>query len=127
MSHYYPSLRDFSTNNVNLEPYEDGEYTNVIVDINTALHSVGYCYINIFMDSSGLVFAKDSSGNDINRRLIKRTDYRYPYYDLSGVLVDGHLDMYFEDGDFIHNDDMNSSEYWYTIDGVEPVVIKQFT
>lgn len=119
--------REFYTNDVSLNKYENGEYDNLMNDMNTALHSLGYSEINIYSDASGTVFVNDSSGNPITNRLIVTTTYTYPYIDLSGNFVFGYFTVLFDDKSTFSNPDSNNEAYWYSIYGMDPLVIKQFT
>jgi hypothetical protein len=119
--------RDFYTNDVSLNKYENGEYDNLITDMNTALHTLGYAEINIYSDASGTVFVNDSNGNPITNRLIVTTTYTYPYLDLSGDFVFGYFTILFDDNATVSNPDSNHLAYWYSIYGMDPIVIKQLS
>jgi hypothetical protein len=124
--HDHIGTRDMSGSEV---PYlTDGEYQFIIDDINYALHHGHPFRISIFTDASGNILAKDSNGNDINDRLIVTTIYTYPYTDFhTNTLIDGNFKVIFDDGSYLENVDAHNQEFWYTVIGVEPVVIKQFT
>ena len=127
--YYLFGMRDsFNTSGANVEPYENGEFTQFIADINVAIRSIGFCTINVYMDPSGTNFALDSSGNPISNRLIKQTSYTYPYIDLSGNPVDGSMLITFDDGSFFLYSDTDTTEnaYWYSIGGPNPIIY-QFT
>lgn len=125
--YYLFGMRDsFTTSGPNLDPFVNGEYTQLTIDMNAALHSVGFCTINIFMDASATIFALDSNGNPISNRLIKQTSYTYPYIDSSGNPIDGQFTITFDDGSFYTNNDMKNSTYWYSIGGPNPIIY-QFT
>ena len=120
--------REFSTNSdVSLNKYDNGEYDNLITDMNTALHTLGYAEINIYSDASGTVFVNDSNGNPITNRLIVTTTYTYPYLDLSGDFVFGYFTILFDDNSTFSNPDSNHLAYWYSIYGMDPIVIKQLS
>jgi hypothetical protein len=119
--------REFFTNDVSLNKYDDGEYDNLINDMNTALHTLGYAELNIYTDASGTIFANDSNGNPITNRLIVTTSYTYPYLDLSGNFVFGYFTVVFDDKSTFSNTDDNNLAYWYSIYGMDPLTIKQFT
>jgi len=119
--------RDFYTNDVSLNKYDNGEYDNLITDMNSALHTLVYAKINIYSDASGTVFVNDSIGNPITNRLIVTTTYTYPYLDLSGDFVFGYFTVVFDDKSTFSNPDSNNLTYWYSIYGMDPLVIKQFT
>ena len=108
----------FTTNDVTLPQLIDGEYTRVLNDSNTVLHSVGYIKMSLYTDASGTVFAQDSSGNPIDNKLVTTTLYTYPYTDICGNLWDGYLTTYFSDGTYFGNNDTNDSAYWYTFEGL---------
>ena len=120
--------RDFYTNSdVSLNKYDNGEYDNLITDMNSALHSLGYAEINIYSDASGTVFVNDSNGNPIANRLIVSTTYTYPYLDLSDNFVFGYFTILFDDNSTFSNPDSNHLAYWYSIYGMDPIVIKQLS
>lgn len=119
--------RDFYTNDVSLNKFDNGEYDNLITDMNAALHTLGYAEINIYSDASGTVFVNDSIGNPITNRLIVTTTYTYPYVDLSGDFVFGYFTVLFDDNTTFSNPDSNHLAYWYSIYGMDPVVIKQLS
>jgi len=129
---YYDLLRDLSSNvdvsgNINIPQLTDGEYPQVMLDINTAVR-VGYIIINIYIDPSGNTFAQDSSGNNINNRIVVTSEYVYPYFDINNVLHDGYFTVTFDDGSTFGNEDQNDSAFWYMINGVDnPLIIKQYT
>jgi hypothetical protein len=110
-------------------PYLDsGHYSLIIDDINTTLGEGNPFRINIYTDAAGTVFAKDSNSNDINDRLVITTIYTYAYVDnLNHVFVIGNFKVIFDDGSYIQNDDAHEDIYWYSVVGVTPIVIKQFT
>jgi hypothetical protein len=110
-------------------PYlTNGQYELIIDDINTTLIEGNPFRINIYTDASGTVFAKDSNSNDINDRLVITTIYTYAYVDnMNHMLVDGNFKVIFDDGSYIQNDDVHEDIYWYSVVGVTPIVIKQFT
>lgn len=116
-----------TTNDINLVPLVNGEYLNITTDENTALHTLGYIRLSLYMDGSGNTVALDSNGNPISSRLVTDTVYTYPYTDISGnVNIDGYLTLYFDDGSFFGNNDVNNSAFWYMIEGVS-TEYKQFT
>ena len=116
-----------STNNENVAEYTDGEFVAVTADINTALHTLGYLRINIYNDISGTSFAIDSSGNDINNRVIASIRYIYPTTDESGNAVDGILRITFDDGSSLDSEDWNNTQYAYVMSGLESAGLKYFT
>lgn len=113
-----PTSTTTTTNEVTLPPLLDGEYAQVIPDSNTVLHTVGYIRMSIYIDASGTTFAQDSSGNDINNKLVSSTIYTYAYTDLSGSNWDGYFLTYFDDGTTFGNNDTNNGAYWYTMEGL---------
>ena len=116
-----------STNDVTVDPLTNGQYSEITMDINTALHTLGYLRINIYTDLSGTTFAKDSYGNDINDRVIASTRYSYPTTDISGDYIDGHITVIFDDGSILDNDDRNNTTYTYNMVGLESGGIHYFT
>ena len=128
-------LRDFISTGPNLDLYEDGEFTILIMDINAVLHSIGYVNINLYHDASGTLYIKDSNGNDISNRRIAETMYTYPYVNnVTNEPISGSLYLKFDDNSDIiltnydtHTLVNNDFDYWYYIEGIIPVVIKPFT
>lgn len=120
-------VRDFTTNDVSLNKYDNGQFDELISDMNTALHTIGYSDIYIFTDASGTILANDSNGNPIEKRRIKSTSYTYPYIDLSGDFVFGFFTILFDDDSTFYLNDANHTAFWYTIFGMNPIVIKQLS
>lgn len=132
--HYFikPKTRDisgstFTTSGPNIDALTNGEYPQYTVDINQALHSLGYARISIYMDASGTIFALDSNGNPISSRLITQTSYTYPYVDASDNTIDGTFTITFDDGSFYFNTDVNNSAYWYSMQETGQSIIYPFT
>lgn len=132
--HYFikPKTRDisgstFTTSGPNIDALTNGEYPQYTVDINQALHSLGYARISIYMDASGTIFALDSNGNPISSRLITQTSYTYPYVDASDNTIDGTFTVTFDDGSFYFNTDVTNSAYWYSMQETGQSIIYQFT
>jgi hypothetical protein len=115
-----------TTSDVLVPPLSGGEYTAVINDTNTVLHSVGEVKMSLYTDASGTVFAVDSSGNPIDNKLVVTTIYTNSYTDASNNLQDGYLTTYFSDGTYFGNNDTNDSAYWYTFYGLDQPP-KQYT
>jgi hypothetical protein len=125
--YYLFGMRDsFTTSGPNIDPLVNGEYPQLTIDMNTAIHTIGFSTINVYLDASGTIFALDSSGNPISNRLIVQTSYTYPYIDLSGNPIDGQFTVTFDDGTYYTNNDTNNSMYWYSIGGPNPIIY-QFT
>lgn len=108
----------FTTNAVVLPQLTDNEYTQVINNCNTVLHSVGEIRMSLYTDASGTIFALDSSGNAIDNKLVTTTIYTYPHTDASNNAWDGYLTTYFDDGTYFGNNNTNNSAYWYTLNGL---------
>jgi hypothetical protein len=123
----YTIFYDYSENNtrnidmsygaIHITPLENDEYTKFFQDVDAAVN-IGPFILSIFMDASGITYAKDTNGNDINLRLVKSNSYTYPYMDYTGGYVDGQFIFIFDDGSTFTNIDLNNSEYWYYIQGV---------
>jgi hypothetical protein len=107
-----------TTNNVSLPMLTDGEYTEVINDSNTVLHTIGEIRLSLFTDASATIFALDSSGNPIDKKLVATTLYTYPYTDSNNNEIQGYLTTTFSDGTSIGNDDSNTTSYWYIMEGL---------
>jgi hypothetical protein len=132
--HYFikPKTRDisgstFTTSGPNIDALTNGEYLQYTLDINQALHSLGYARISIYMDASGTIFAVDNSGNPISSRLITQTSYTYSYVDASDNVIDGTFTVTFDDGSYYSNTDANNGAYWYSMQETGPTIIYQFT
>jgi hypothetical protein len=108
-------------------PITDGEYISFQNDVNYAINVLGHVNVNIFTDASGNNYALDSSGNPIRNALIEKTVYSYPYLDQNNNYVDGLFQIYFYNGGEWQNTDANYSGFWYSIEGIYPVTIYQFT
>ena len=119
--------RDFTTNDVSLNKYDNGQYDELINDMNTALHTIGYSDIYIFTDASGTILANDNSGNPIEKKRIKSTSYTYPYIDNSDNFVFGYFTFIFDDDNVFTLDDEHHTSFWYTMFGMNPIVVKQLT
>ena len=113
--------------NIDIPPLTDGEYDEVMKDINAAVR-IGSLIISIYIDGSGNTFAQDSLGNDINNRVVDNSEYIYPYIDENNVLHDGYLTLIFDDNSTFGNGDVNNTAFWYVIIGLDdPPVLKQYT
>jgi len=119
--------RDFTTNDASLNKYDNGQFDSLINDMNTALHSLGFSDIYIFMDASGTILANDSNGKPIEKRRIKSTSYTYPYIDNSDNFVFGYFTIVFDDDSTFYLNDANHDVYWYTMFGMNPIQIKQLS
>lgn len=116
-------LRDASFN-----PMENGEYAKFMNDATIALNTIYHLNISIYTDGSGSNFALDSSGNNIQDRLITNITYAYPYIDSETQLpVIGNMTMYFDDGTFFNENDNQHEIFWYSLQGMEQLGIQQFT
>lgn len=120
-------VRDFTTNDVSLNKYDNGQFDGLINDMNSALHTIGYSDIYIFTDASGTILANDSNGNTIEKRRIKSTSYTYPYIDLSDNFIFGYFTIVFDDDSTFYLNDANHTAFWYTMFGMNPIEIKQLT
>jgi hypothetical protein len=108
-------------------PITDGEYIVFQNDINYAINVLGHVNLNVYMDASGTIFALDTNGAPIQNALIEKMIYTYPYFDASNNPVDGFFEIIFAGGGIWTNVDAHWYEYWYSIEGILPVSIKQFT
>jgi hypothetical protein len=115
-------VRDFISTGPHLEPLENGQYPQFIIDMDTALHTIGYIKLSIFADASGTIIQTDSNGNPIDTRLVKSTSYTFPYIDISGNTVDGTIVLTFDDGSTFTSVDIEVIlEDWYMIYSVNTV------
>jgi len=123
-----PSLSEtITTNDISLNEYTNGQFDDVIADMNARLHTLGYCDINIYTDASGTIFALDNEGKNIEKRFIKSMAYTYPYIDSSGNFVFGYIVLTFDDDSTFSLSDEYHTVFWYSFYGMDPVVIKQFS
>ena len=123
-------LRDLSGNNPeNIPPLENGEYIQLMLDINSAVR-IGALIISVYTDASGINCALDSNGNQVKSRFLKSTSYEYPYIYKDGNYRQGELTCIFGDGStFTEYDDItNNDTYWYNINGIsDPNNLNQYT
>lgn len=109
-------------------PMQNGQYALFMNDCTNALNTIYYLRISIFTDGSGNTFAVDSIGNNIQNRLITNIAYSYPYINSeTQQYVTGDLILSFENGSTFENDDEHESSFWYSLEGMEQLGIKQFT
>ena len=108
-------------------PITDGEYISFQNDVNYAINVLGHVNLNIYTDASGTTFALDSNGAPIQNALIEKLIYTYPYMDASNNQVDGQFEIIFAGGGTWNNVDAHWYEFWYSIEGILPVTIVQFT
>ena len=130
ITNVFIGFREFSTSGPNIELYADNEFVTLIMDSNTALHIIGYIKISIYDDASGNVLTKDSNGNDILNRLVKRSDYTLSYTDIfTQQFVVGFIIITFDDDStfsLVHDNDIDYIK-WYTMEGSSPTEITPFT
>lgn len=123
-----PSLSEtITTNDVSLNEYTNGQFDDVIADMNARLHTLGYCDINIYTDASGTIFALDNEGKNIEKRFIKTMAYTYPYIDGSENFVFGNIVLTFDDDSTFSLSDEYHTVFWYSFYGMDPMVVKQFS
>jgi len=96
-------FRDFTSTGPHLDLLENGEYLQMFDNFDTALHTIGYIKISIYLDASGNTFQVDSNNNPINNRLVQNNSYTYPYIDSNGNAVDGTIIITFDDGSTFTN------------------------
>jgi len=109
-------------------PIVNGQYPEFQYDVNQSIDLLGKLNIDIYTDGSGNNYALDTKGNPIQNRVIIEMAYTYPYTDpMTQTFYDGYFTITFDDGSSLSNVDSNDTAYWYYIEGLEPVVIKQFT
>jgi predicted small secreted protein len=107
---------------------ENGQYANFMIDCTQALNTIYFLRISIYSDGSGNNFALDSSGNNIENRLIANISYTYPYIDSdTQIYMTGVMNIHFDDDTFFENDDEHETSFWYSLEGMEELGIKQFT
>ena len=105
-----------------------GQFDEFDVDFAMAKVTLIHIYMNVYLNAQGTVFANDSKGNPIENRLVYYTIYVLPYTDpVSNAPMPGYLKVTFNDGSYIKSFDNAETTYWYSITGLEPFEIKQFT
>ena len=105
----------------------NNEYAPVVADMQAAKDTTGHFYINIYTNAEGTTFANDSSGNQINNRLVNYTMYRYSYIDArTSEVHPGFFRIVFGDDSKIEIID-ESRINWYSIPGSVPLTIKVLT
>jgi hypothetical protein len=123
-----PSLSEtITTNDVSLNEYTNGQFDNVIADMNARLHTLWYCDINIYTDAWGTIFALGNEGKNIENRFIKTMAYTYPYIDGSENFVFGNIVLTFDDDSTFSVSDEYHTVFWYSFYGMDPMVVKQFS
>ena len=112
----------------NMGVINNGEYDGFDAECNILINRGDHIYLSMFIDASGTTFLTDSSGNDINHKLLVKTVYTYPYTDPdSGLPVEGNFTIFFDDGTSFDNIDTYKG-YYYILHGVDdPPIIKLFT
>ena len=109
-------------------PMQNGQYAKFMNDATIALNTIYHLNISIYTDGSGSNFALDSSGNNIQDRLITNITYAYPYIDSDTLqYITGVMNIHFDDGTFFSNDDEHEESFWYSLQGMDQFGIKQFT
>ena len=109
-------------------PIVDGHLITFQNDVNYAINVLGHVNVNIYLDASGSVFAQDASGNLFQNVLIERMSYTYPEVDASGNnITQGLFEMWFYNGTYWSVTSDQHNLYWYSIEGILPKIIYQFT
>jgi predicted neutral ceramidase superfamily lipid hydrolase len=109
-------------------PMQNGEYEAFAFDCTNALNTLFKLSLSMYSDDMGTVFVKDSNGNDVNNRLVTSFSYEYPHINISdGLPVTGIMVITFDDGATFSTDDEHHNNFWYSIEGLEPFIIKQYT
>lgn len=115
------------------DPYHRPLYGNEFLafyqDLSTIMSTTGHLRINIYNDPSGNSFALDNANNPIQDRLVMYIMYTYSNAEISSSeSTDGGIQLFFMDGTNIQFPNSETLIFhWYTITGIEPVVIKAFT
>jgi hypothetical protein len=109
------------------DPMANGQYSNFMNDSTLALNTIYHLNISIYTDGSGTTYALDSSGNIIQDRLVVNITYDYPYVNEAQQYVTGVLFLTFDDGTMFTNDDEHEESFWYSLQGMSQLGIKQFT
>jgi hypothetical protein len=118
-----PLYRDASFN-----PMENGQYFLFMIDCTNALNTIYHLNVSIYTDGSGNNYALDSIGNIIKDRLIANITYSYPYINSdTQQYITGFMTLTFDDGTTFTNDDEHEESFWYSLQGMDQLGIKQFT
>lgn len=105
-----------------------GQFDEFDADFSRAKAELTHIYLNLYLNAEGTVFANDSNGNPIQNRLVHYIIYTLPYNDpASNAIMPGFLMVAFNDYSFIKSYNNAESTYWYSINGLTPFAIKQFT
>ena len=105
-----------------------GQFDEFDADFNKAKVELTHIYLNVYLNAEGTVFANDSNGNPIQNRLVYYISYTLPYNDpVSNMPMPGYLMVIFSDHSFIKSFNNAETTYWYSINGLTPFAIKQFT
>lgn len=105
-----------------------GQFDEFDYDFNRAKLTLPHIYFNVYLNAQGTVFANDSNGNPIQNRLVYYISYTLPYDDpVTHDPMPGFLKVIFNDHSFIKSYNNAETTYWYSINGLEPFAIKQFT
>ena len=120
---------------MSVDPYAPPLHTDQFLSFYTELKQImdasGHLYINIYSDPDGNSPALDNAGNAILHRWVKYVVYTYASSEVSTSASDkGGIKIVFFDNDNTYIEFPNSEPvilYWYSIDGITPIVIKAFT
>jgi hypothetical protein len=109
-------------------PLNNGQFPNFVTDVDILINSGRRLVLNLFTNVEGTVYAIDTSGNNIDKRLIIRMEYDFPHNDENtNEPVDGYFIITFDDNTSFAIYDANHMNYWYSFEDLDPLVIKQFT
>jgi uncharacterized protein YozE (UPF0346 family) len=105
-----------------------GQFDEFDSDFTRAKTTLPHIYLNVYLNAQGTVFANDSNGNPIENKLVYFISYTLPYNDpVSNEPMPGFLKLVFQDHSFIKSFNNAETTYWYSITGLTPFEIKQFT
>ena len=109
-------------------PMQNGEYAEFALDCTNALNTLFRLSVSLYSNDMGTVFVKDSNENDIDNRLVTSFSYEYPHIDISaGIPITGMMIITFDDGSTFSTGDEQNNIFWYSVNGIEPFVIKQYS
>jgi hypothetical protein len=119
-----------STPDPYIRPPRSDQFLSFYQDLKRVMDASGHLYINIYSDALGNNVALDTAGVPIQHRLVKYVMYTYSNTEYPGSQsTKGGIKVVFMDNnakiEFINAEP--DILYWYTIDGINPVVLQPFT
>jgi hypothetical protein len=104
-----------------------GQFDVFDADIKLAKDTLNRVYMNVYTNAEGTAYANDSMGQSIENRLVNYTRYTLPYTDAANNAVVGKMRIYFVGNTYFEVGNDNETGYWYSIQGLTPYTVNQFT